>query len=120
MPTIVGILLIILFFYFIHFWQIYLDIFYPVVLGCQDIFLFLGAFMFLDDPIQYHVKNLYELFYKRKEEEEEYRYFLIREYQKKIKQREYLKQYRLKNKEKIREYQREYRIKHKPKKQEVN
>ena len=99
--------------------------------------------MFLDDPIQYHVKNLYELFYKRKEEEEEYRYFLIREYQKKIKQREYLKQYRLKNKEKIREYQREYqreylkqyrlknkekireyqreyRIKHKPKKQEVN
>ena len=52
--------------------------------------------MFLDDPIQYHVKNLYELFYKRKEEEEEYRYFLIRE------------------------YQREYQIKHKPKKQEVN
>ena len=64
---------------------------------CQDIFLFLGAFMFdLDDPIQYHIRNLYELFYKRKEEEEEDRYFLIRE------------------------YQREYRIKHKPKKQEVN
>lgn len=59
-----------------------------------------------DDIIQYHARNLYELFYKRKEEEEEYR--------------EYLKQYRLKNKEKIREYQREYRIKHKPKKQEVN
>lgn len=73
MPTIVGILLIILFFYFIHFWQIYLDIFYPVVLECQDIFLFLGAFMFdFDDIIQYHARNLYELFYKRKGQTKDY------------------------------------------------
>lgn len=72
---------------------------------------------YLDAPIQYHVRNLYELFYKRKEEE--YRYFLIREYLKKIKQREYQKLYRLKNKEKIREYRKNYRLKRKQKK-EVN
>lgn len=46
--------------------------------------------MFLDDPIQYHIRNLYELFYKRKEQE--YRYFLRREYLKKIK-KENIKNY---------------------------
>lgn len=69
------------------------------------------------DPFEYHVRNLYELFYKRKEEE--YRYFLIRESQKKIKQREYQKQYRIKHKQKIREYRKNYRLKCKQK-QEVN
>lgn len=66
-----------------------------------------------DDIIQYHARNLYELFYKRKEEE--YRYFLRREYLYKIKQREYQKLYRLKNKEKIREYRKNYRLKRKQK-----
>ena len=90
-----------------------------------------------DDIIQYHARNLYELFYKRKGQQRSYS--LKKRSQKKIKEkkivekkirvkltpeeikerkREYNRQYRQKNKEKFREYDRKKYEKRKLKKQE--
>lgn len=87
-----------------------------------------------DDIIQYHARNLYELFYKRKGQTKEYP-LVIRKTKRKPKtkrtpeeQRKYrseiTKRYKLRNLEKIRErdrihHQKQYRLKRKQE-QEVN
>ena len=75
-----------------------------------------------DDIIQYHARNLYELFYKRKGQQKSYS--LKKRSQKrnrltpneiKERKREYNRQYRQRNKEKFREYNRQYRQRNKEK-----
>ena len=78
-----------------------------------------------DDIIQYHARNLYELFYKRKGQQRSYsckkrsqKRNRLTPNEIKERKREYNRQYRERNKEKIREYDRKKYEKRKLKRQE--